>query len=165
MFALTAQAKPPKSDRQGKTAESQAVQVSSTPSAATQKTEFPAKQDATHSSLEKPDVYGTLLLALSAMEGVLFAMLGVVVQVGSTRSLRMGSAVFPIVRYICVGLTLFWLQALFLLPLDTRFFTPTWAYIVFTANVIAIGVIAVQAIRALDPNNVVDRTLDWYFDE
>ena len=98
------------------------------------------------------------------MEGILFAMLGVVVQVASTRSLRMVPAVFPITRYVCVTLTLFWLQALFLLPFETRF-APAGAYIVFTFNVIAIGVIAVKAIRVLDHNNVVDRTLDWYFHE
>lgn len=97
------------------------------------------------------------------MEGLLFAMLGVVVQVGSARSLKMESSVFPITLYVSVALAIFWLQALFLLPFDVGHLQPVGAYIIFTANIIVIGIIAIQAIRALDPTHVVDRTLDWYF--
>ena len=77
----------------------------------------------------------------------------------------MASNVFPIARYVYIALTFFWLQALFLVPFNNRIIQPGCAYLVFTVNIIIIGIIAVQAIRALDPSHVVDLVLDGYFNE
>ncbi len=165
ILVVSARANSPKPAGLRNTTERHTIQNPTMPSAFAQKKDIPINWDSVNSSAEKSSVYETLLLALSAMEGVLFAMLGVIVQVGSARSLRMGSKVFPIIPYVSVALTAFWLQAFFLISFDIGRLKPVYAYTVFTLNVIVIGAIAVQAIRALDPTHVVDRTLDWYFNE
>ncbi len=165
VLVVSARANSPKPAGLRNTTERHTIQNPTMPSAFAQKKDIPVSRDSANSSAEKSSVYETLLLALSAMEGILFAMLGVIVQVDSARSLRMGSKVFPIIPYVSFALTAFWLQALFLIPFDIGRLKPVCAYAIFTVSVIAIGAIAVRAIRALDPNHVVDRTLDWYFNE
>ena len=163
---VPAQASVSKSVRHKNVAERNAAPNHVVSRASVEKNNPVANRSSANLSTEQSSIYGTLLLALSTMEGLLFALLGVVVQVGPARSLRMVSVVFPVVRYVYFPMIGLSLQAFFLLRFNTAFIPkPVCAYAIFVINIMLIGVIASQAIRSFDLNYVVDGAVDWYFNE
>lgn len=107
-------------------------------------------------------VFQTLLTALAAMYGLFFAILGVVVQVGTQQSLSLLRRVFPVGKYIAWSLSLLFVQSCSMV-----FFTEDYrvGYSAFVANLIFLGWLTTHTIRFLDRNYVIERIVREYFND
>lgn len=115
-------------------------------------------------ALPKTDgaVFQTLLTALAAMYGLFFAILGVVVQVGTQQSLSLLRRVFPVHKYITWSLILLFLQSCAMVSFTGNY----WAgYSAFVANLIFLGWLTTHTIRFLDRNFVIERIVREYFND
>lgn len=107
-------------------------------------------------------VFQTLLTALAAMYGLFFAILGVVVQVGTQESLSLLRRVFPVHKYIAWSLSLLFIQSCAMV-----FFTRNyWAgYSAFVVNLVFLGWLTTHTIRFLDRNFVIEMIVREYFND